>query len=217
MNWLSILKVDQIKVLEQSETEAQRYWDYHIGLALGITNPFKGNIKRETNISASNLVDEYRVFTWVDTQTELPILSRTVGVSHDRFEGKDVIYFAGSIGLKRLLNTWENQGPYRMVWEPKNPESVKGWFKREQTPGDLRVPGQQASGKTKEKADEERNWLKDMKKPIKGIRHKDIPEKDKYRLEVLRAGGYYHSPDRIDIGTIADKHSGDNLNRVSPL
>jgi len=217
MMWIDILKANQVQVLEQSELEAQQYWDYYIGLALGITNPFKGNIKRQTNINDSGLVDEFRVFTWIDTQTKLPLLSRTVGFSNDRFEGKAVIYFAGSIGLKRLLNTWQNQGPYRMVWEPKNPESVKGWFKREQTTGDLRVPGQQVSGKTKAKADEERNWLKDAQKPIKGKRHKDIPEKDKYTLEVLRAGGYYHSPERIDIGTIADKHSGNNLNRVSPL
>ena len=227
MNWMNILKAGQIQVLEQSETEAQEYWDFHIGLSLGLSSPFKNNIKRETNIARSGLVDEFKVFTWIDSQTKLPLMSRTVGFSHDRYEGKQVVYFAGSIGLQYLLNSWENQGPYRKVFDPKNPEADEhGWVDREQTPGEVRVSGAQVQGKSKEKSNEEHRWKKDMLKPIRGKQYKDIPEEEKYRLEALRAAGFYHSPERIDIGTIADKHSGKqsatgsysaNLNRVSPL
>ena len=228
MNWLDLLKTDQLEVLEQSEAEAQRYWDYHIGLAIGIDNAFKDNVKRNTNISRSGLVDEYKVYTWVDAETKIPLMSRTVGFGHDRFEGKQVVYFAGSAGLTYSLKKWK-RSPTDKCW------TNEGWEECDYK-GREEIQGEPRQGESKEEAKKRGSWFKrNIRIPFRGKTASDVFEDegigkpkegmDAARFESARAAGYYINPNRIDLFTIADKHAGwdlkgdatDRLNKVSPL
>lgn len=230
MNWLDLLKADQLEILEQSEAEAQRYWDYHIGLAIGIDKAFKDNVKRDTNISRSGLVDEFKVYTWVDTETKLPLISRTVGFGHDRFEGKQVVYFAGSTGLAYQLKKWKiSPSPTDKCWTKE-----EGWEKCDVE--EEEIQGQPRQGESKEEAKKRGDWFKRyIRGYFRGKTAEDVFEDkgtgkpyegmDESRLETSRQIGYYVNPNRMDLFTIADKHAGwdlkgsstDSLNRVSPL